>query len=162
MSQILKTILLLNTKTIMQRSACYQAWRENKKIYPNLTYYNLAEAVSKIWIIKGKKTGTLMYGINLGLEIWSSHEFLGSSSILLYVLVTQSCLTLWDPRDCSPPGSSVHGISQARMLEWVAISCFSEVYKMWIKSQRCYKTRQLLGGAGGDEEWLLKGRLLCP
>ena len=33
----------------------------------------------------------------------------------------QSCLTLWDPMDCSPPGSSVHGIFQARILEWVAI-----------------------------------------
>ena len=32
----------------------------------------------------------------------------------------QSCLTLWDPMDCSPPGSSVHGILQARMLERVA------------------------------------------
>ena len=31
------------------------------------------------------------------------------------------CLTLCDPRDCSPPGSSVHGILQARILEWVAI-----------------------------------------
>ena len=30
--------------------------------------------------------------------------------------------TLWDPMDCSPPGSSVHGILQARILEWVAIS----------------------------------------
>ena len=38
------------------------------------------------------------------------------------MLVTQSCPTLWDPRDCSPPGSSVHGILQARILEWVAIS----------------------------------------
>ena len=36
--------------------------------------------------------------------------------------VAQSCLTLCDPRDCSPPGSSVHGIFQARVLEWVAIS----------------------------------------
>ena len=35
--------------------------------------------------------------------------------------VAQSCLTLWDPIDCSPPGSSVHGISQAKMLEWVNI-----------------------------------------
>ena len=34
----------------------------------------------------------------------------------------QSCLTLCDPMDCSPPGSSVHGILQARILEWVAIS----------------------------------------
>ena len=33
----------------------------------------------------------------------------------------QSCLILWDPMNCSPPGSSVHGILQARILEWVAI-----------------------------------------
>ena len=37
-------------------------------------------------------------------------------------LVAQLCLTLCDPRDCSPPGSSVHGIVQARILEWVTIS----------------------------------------
>jgi len=36
----------------------------------------------------------------------------------------QSCPTLGNPMDCSPPGSSVHGISQARILEWVAISFF--------------------------------------
>ena len=37
-------------------------------------------------------------------------------------LVAQSCSTLCDPMDCSPPGSSVHGIPQARIVEWVAIS----------------------------------------
>ena len=36
-------------------------------------------------------------------------------------LVVQSCLTLCDPVDYSPPGSSVHGILQARMLEWIAM-----------------------------------------
>ena len=36
--------------------------------------------------------------------------------------VAQSCLTLRDPMDCSLPGSSVHGIFQARVLEWVAIA----------------------------------------
>ena len=36
--------------------------------------------------------------------------------------VAQSCPTLWDPMDCSLPGSSAHGIFQARLLEWVAIS----------------------------------------
>ena len=36
--------------------------------------------------------------------------------------VTRSCPTLFNPMDCSPPGSSAHGISQARILEWVAIS----------------------------------------
>ena len=38
------------------------------------------------------------------------------------LLVTQSCPTLSDPMVCSPPGSSVHGIFQARILKWVAIS----------------------------------------
>ena len=41
-------------------------------------------------------------------------------------LVTQLCLTLCDPMDCSPPGFSVDGISQARILEWVATSYFRE------------------------------------
>ena len=36
--------------------------------------------------------------------------------------VVQSCLTLSDPMDCSPPGFSVHGIFQARVLEWGAIA----------------------------------------
>ena len=39
--------------------------------------------------------------------------------------VAQSCPTLSDPMDCSLPGSSIHGIFQARVLEWVAIA-FSE------------------------------------
>ena len=39
--------------------------------------------------------------------------------------VAQSCPTLSDPKDCSPPGSSIHGIFQARILEWGAIA-FSE------------------------------------
>ena len=37
------------------------------------------------------------------------------------VLVAQSCPTLCDPMDCSPPGSSVHGILQARILEWITM-----------------------------------------
>ena len=42
---------------------------------------------------------------------------------IYYGLVTKLCPNLWDPMDYSPQGSSVHGISQARILEWVAISC---------------------------------------
>ena len=44
-----------------------------------------------------------------------------SSKGLGLCLVTQLCPTLWDPMDCSPSGFSVHGIFQARILEWVAI-----------------------------------------
>ena len=43
---------------------------------------------------------------------------------IMYILfsVAQSCLTLCNPVDCGPPGSSVHGTFPARILEWVAIS----------------------------------------
>ena len=41
--------------------------------------------------------------------------------------VAQLCPTLSDPTDCSTPGSSVHGIFQARVLEWGAIA-FSDIY----------------------------------
>ena len=41
---------------------------------------------------------------------------------LLLLCYAQSCLTFFDPINCCPPGSSVHGISCARILEWVAIS----------------------------------------
>ena len=52
------------------------------------------------------------------LKTWTKHNVLCESESE----VTQSCPTLCDPVDCSLPGSSVHGILQARMLEWVAIS----------------------------------------
>jgi len=51
--------------------------------------------------------------------------------------VAQSCPTLRDPMDCSLPGSSIHGIFQARVLEWVAIASSSipaiKIYKKEIK-----------------------------
>jgi len=49
----------------------------------------------------------------------------GVCSILRKLLITQSCPTLCDPVDCSPPGSSVCGILQARTLEWVALQAGS-------------------------------------
>ena len=48
---------------------------------------------------------------------WTVWECLATAC----ALVAQSRLTLCDPTDCSPPGSSVHGILQARILEWVAM-----------------------------------------
>ena len=58
----------------------------------------------------------------LGLVLGS---FFSSVPLLLLegsVLLAQSCLTLCDPMDCSPLGSSVHGFLQAGILEWAAIS----------------------------------------
>ena len=43
------------------------------------------------------------------------------------MLVTQLCPTVCDPKDCSPPGSSAHGILQAKILKWVAYDISSLV-----------------------------------
>ena len=47
--------------------------------------------------------------------------------------VAQSCLTLYNPMDCSPPGSSIHGILQARILEWVARPSSKESFQPGIE-----------------------------
>ena len=52
----------------------------------------------------------------------------------MYVLVAQSCPTLCDPIDCSPPGSSVHGIPQARILEWLPFLSPGDLPDSGIKS----------------------------
>ena len=69
-------------------------------------------------------------------SLWPTRSIL--SFLLLLLLATQlslqSCLTLCDPMDCSPPGSAVPGILQARTLEWVAIS-FSSAWKWKVKGK---------------------------
>ena len=47
--------------------------------------------------------------------------------VCVCVLATRLCPTLWDPMDCNPSGSYIHGILQARILEWIAIS-YSNIY----------------------------------
>ena len=60
----------------------------------------------------------------------------------LKVLVSQLCLTLYDPMDCRLPGSSVHGIFQARVLEWVVIS--SSGGSSWPQESGLLHHRQIL------------------
>ena len=55
-------------------------------------------------------------------ELDTTERLNWTESILLCVLSAQSCPTLYNPTNCSMPGSSVDGILQARILEWVAIS----------------------------------------
>ena len=66
---------------------------------------------------------------SLGLLVWTIERPPDSSGdkVTSESEVAQSCPTLCDPMDCSLPGFSVHGIFQARVLEWVAIS-FSRGY----------------------------------
>ena len=69
------------------------------------------------WDSPGKNTGVGCHFLLQCMKVQSESE------------VTQSCPTLWDPMDYSLPGSSVHGIFQARVLEWVAIA-FSKAHKI--------------------------------
>ena len=59
--------------------------------------------------------------VNEYMNLSITHCSLGQF-VCVYAKSLQSCPTLWDPMDCSPPGSSVHGILLARILEWVAMS----------------------------------------
>ena len=61
------------------------------------------------------------------LKHWTNRKIPDADSLLFLLCLSESevaqlCLTLCDPMDCSPPGFSVHGILQARILEWVTIS----------------------------------------
>ena len=69
------------------------------------------------WDSPGKNTGVGCHFLLQCMKVKSKSE------------VAQSCLTLSDPMDCSPPGSSIHGIFQARVLEWGAIAFFDEGFK---------------------------------
>ena len=62
------------------------------------------------WDSPGKNTGVGCHFLLQCMKVKSESE------------VTQSCLTPSNPMDCSPPGSSVHGIFQARVLEWGAVA----------------------------------------
>ena len=62
------------------------------------------------WDSPGKNTGVGCQFLLQCMKVKSESE------------VTESCLTLSDPIDCGPPDSSIHGIFQARVLEWGAIA----------------------------------------
>ena len=72
------------------------------------------------------------------------------------VLVVQSCSTLWNPRDYSPPGSSVHGILQARILEITSPGWMHETSAQgWCtgETQRDRMGREAGGGIGMGNTW---------
>ena len=56
-----------------------------------------------------------------GKPIYKIYGIMQNGKLCVCAKLLQSCLTLCNPMDCSPPGSSVHGILQARILEWVAM-----------------------------------------
>ena len=77
------------------------------------------------WDSPGKNTGVGCHFLLQCMKVKSESE------------VTQSCPTLSDPMNCSPPGSSVHGIFQARVLEWgaIAFSIFTLIIQSIIQTE---------------------------
>ena len=67
-----------------------------------------------------------------------------STMLLLLLGCTQSCLTLCNPMDCSLPGSSVHGILQASILDWVAIPFSKGSFPTWGSNPGLLHCRQIL------------------
>ena len=106
--------------------------RPRTGILPHKMTGKIWEAIVQFTAQKHKFTKKLRFN-------YTTRECLPSSCTYHYVcywcLVTKSCLTLYDPMDHSLPGSSVHGIFQARILEWVVIS-FSRGYS-WPRDQSC-------------------------
>ena len=76
-------------------------------------------------------------GMNTGV---SCHFLLQCMKVKSESKVAQSCPTLLDPMECSPPGSSIHGIFQARVLEWGAIT-FSVILTYHVPMQKMQETR---------------------
>ena len=82
------------------------------------------------WDSPGKNTGGGCHFLLQCIKVKSQSE------------VAQSCLTLCDPKDGSPPGSPIPGILQARTLEWVAIA-FSNAWKWKVKGKSLSRVRLL-------------------
>ena len=102
----------------------YTGWINNKAL---LLLLPLLSRFSRVWLCATPQTTAHQAPPSLGFsrqEHWSGLPF---PSPMRESEVAQSCPTLCNPMDCSPPGSSVHGIFQARVLEWGAIAfsnCF--------------------------------------
>ena len=71
----------------------------------------------------------------------------------------QSCLTLCDPIDGSPPGSAIPGILQTRTLEWIAIS-FSSAWKWKVKVKSLSRVRRAAAQPGFSVHGIFQARVL--
>ena len=84
------------------------------------------------WDSPGKNTGVGCHFLLQCMKVKSESE------------VTQSCPTLSDPMDCSPPGSSTYGSFQARVLEWGVTKNWTRLRTGWLNNNICRSTNCLL------------------
>ena len=100
--------------TVIQPSSALFSFGGNRA---NICFQLLAKLAVQARTLLGEQ-GWVYTGLDTGEQRLEARTCLPKGK---KVLVAQLYLTLWYPLDCSPPGSSVHGILQARKLEWVAI-----------------------------------------
>ena len=91
-------------------SSLNTATAKSLQLCPTLCDPRNGSRLPRPWDSPGKNTGVGCHFLLQYMKLKSESE------------VAQSCPTPSDPMDCSPPGSSVYGICQARVLEWVAIA----------------------------------------
>ena len=102
---------------IISETVCAENWRLRLLLLSHFSRIRLcatpqmaAHQAPRPWDSPGKNTGVGCHFLLQCIKVKSESE------------VAQSCLTPSNAMDCSPPGPSVHGIFQARVLEWVAIA----------------------------------------
>ena len=115
--RIFRKKVVVNSKKTTRRQGTHRYTKKGGegRIFSSLFFHRwskLLHELSPCWE-KGKHTFQFIISPTLLVQV-----------VIVVVLVTQSCPTLCDPTDCSPPGSSVHGILQARVLEWIAVPFF--------------------------------------
>ena len=104
-------------------------WAKDSSILHDIFYFSFWDLREWMWLPDCENKGargsrqSCCHRLREGVGgLWSPAAMVLNQHVLstLTLWVTQSCLTLCSPVDCSPPGSSVHGILQARILEWFA------------------------------------------
>ena len=107
-----KLLTVCHKKVVLNFVKCFSASSE-KSCFVHLVMWVVFINIQMLNQLHISVINTLGWGEKKSVSEWKKK-----------VLVTQSCLTLWDPKECCLPGSSVHEILQARKLQWV-VSPFS-------------------------------------
>ena len=119
------------SQTLLSDCCCYVTSVVSDSVRP---HRRQPTRLLRPWDSPGKNTGVDCHFLLQRMKVKSQSE------------VTQLCPTLSDLRDCSPPGSSVHGIFQARALEWGAIA-----FSYWVTKQQQSHLQTFLPNFSVDE-----------
>ena len=127
-SMVLKNLFAGQQWRCRHRTGLWTQWRKERAgriergALKHMHYYMYNRwPVGICCIMQGAQTGALWQSRRVGGGGRWEGGSRGRRHMYVLCLVAQSCTTLCDPMDCSPPGSSVHGILQARILEWIAM-----------------------------------------